>query len=305
MHSLLGAASIALDLARHPAGAAVAETAGRLLVMTPAEVDALSDRVRGAVNARAEDRALLLAEAGRPGSVPDLALVLRGVQGMAEKALPSPEEARVVVRTLDGSLLLRLPDLLRVLAAEGPLTDPRLPADGIQAALDAVAAAWIPSGADPAAVRAATRLAAPWREVVASRHRLSGRLDGLDGLDGLDRYACRGTARLLEAAARLDVPGWGRVVRARDAARGSLRWSTAMHEACRTVEDAGRVVQVARAQFAAARVLRRSVVSTSDGARSAAMALTSAVQAECVADLLPGDVRAVLGGPWEAHRSIA
>ena len=301
MHSLLGAASIALDLARHPAGAAVAETAGRLLVMTPAEVDALSDRVRGAVNARAEDRALLLAEAGGPGSVPDLALVLRGVQGMAEKALPSPEEARVVVRTLDGSLLLRLPDLLRVLAAEGPLTDPRLPADGIQAALDAVAAAWIPSGADAAAVRAATRLATPWREVVAGRHRPSG----LDGLDGLDRYACRGTARLLEAAARLDVPGWGRVVRARDAARGSLRWSTAMHEACRTVEDAGRVVQVARAQFAAARVLRRSVVSTSDGARSAAMALTSAVQAECVADLLPGDVRAVLGGPWEAHRSIA
>ena len=86
---------------------------------------------------------------------------------------------------------------------------------------------------------------------------------------------------------------------------GGMRWSTAMHEACRTVEDAGRVVQVARAQFAAARVLRRSVVSTSDGARSAAMALTSAVQAECVADLLPGEVCAVLGGPWEARRSVA
>ncbi len=73
-----------------------------------------------------------------------------------------------------------------------------------------------------------------------------------------------------------------------------------MHTASRAAFDADRLVPVARAQLAAARALRLSGVSTRPGASGAAMAVTAAVQALCVRDLLDDDTTAVLLRAWEA-----
>ncbi|MDP9436350.1 MAG: hypothetical protein M3P93_14635, partial [Actinomycetota bacterium] len=106
--------------------------------------------------------------------------------------------------------------------------------------------------------------------------------------------------RLLDDVARADTGRWARVEQAHWRREGGLSWSYAMHEACRAAAGADRVVPVARAQLAAARAVRLAGVSASAAARGAMMAVTAAVQATCVRDLLEPGCAAVLLEAWEA-----
>ncbi|MDP9496347.1 MAG: hypothetical protein M3P46_01530, partial [Actinomycetota bacterium] len=66
MYTLLSAGVLALDLARHPSGAAVADVAERVLALTPDELTDLADAAEaGAAEAGAADEARRAAARGR------------------------------------------------------------------------------------------------------------------------------------------------------------------------------------------------------------------------------------------------
>jgi len=287
--TLVSACVLACDLVQHPAGLRIADTVDRVLVLGPYDLDRLA--VAGApAPGRADDRAVVLAAAE---AAPRLDRLVTGVRGALAEAAPSPVEARTMVDALAEVLVGRLEQVLALLLQEGPLAHPRLPSDGVQAALDAVAAAWLPAGSSPAVLAAADRLSGPWRVAAPTGPvPLDTSAYGPGGAVALDD--------LLDRVSRLDHLGWRRVVAARAAGRRGLRWSTALHVACRAAAESGRVLPVARAQLAAARTMRLAGVSASADARAAAMIVTAAVQATCLRGLLPDDVATTLLEPWAA-----
>jgi hypothetical protein len=105
---------------------------------------------------------------------------------------------------------------------------------------------------------------------------------------------------VLDEISRRTASQWERVAHAHRAHRGRFAWSTAMHEACQAAFEADRLVAVARAQLAAARLLRLSGASTGPASSAAAMAVTAAVQATCTRDLLEPHITAALLTPWRA-----
>ena len=113
-------------------------------------------------------------------------------------------------------------------------------------------------------------------------------------------YEATSLLDLLEAVHRRTEQDWRRTVTQHSRRRGSLRWSRAVHASCRAAYDDDRLLEVARAQLAAARALRLSGASAGVDAHAVAMAVTAAVQATCTADLLPPAVLDALRTSWEA-----
>lgn len=287
MYSLVSASVLALDLARHPSGAAVADVVDRVLCLTPDDVRALADAsTRDVADVRAQVLELC-------ASAPRMSKLMKGVAADVAEGLPGPAQSQVLLEVLSETLLGGLGDLLALLRREEPLDDPALPEAGVLAALDAVVVAWAgrAEGVDLSALAA---LRAPWSTAL-SPVPPSLPEDGYGG--GLPALR-----RLLDDVGRADSATWDRVERAHWTREGGLRWSEAMHEACRTAFEADRLVPVARAQLAAARALRLSGVSTRPGSSGAGMAVTAAVQAACVRDLLDDDAAEVLLHAWRAGR---
>lgn len=287
MYTLVSASVLALDLVRHASGAAVADTVDRVLALEPEDVHRLAacaadDDVRRQVRAR-------LLEAG--AAEPRMRHLMLGVRRVVEDGLPGASEARTIADVLSETLLGGLGDLLALLGREGVLSDPTLPAAGVQVALDAVTAAWVGRGEQGAHVADAFVLSAPWHAGAPLPPPLPE-----DGYGG----AARDLRDLLDAVARTTPDRWRLVEQAHHRTADALSWSGAMHEASKAAAEAGRLLPVARAQVAAARALRLSGVSATDAARGGAMAVVAAVQALCVRDVLDPATGAALTAAWEA-----
>jgi hypothetical protein len=268
VYSLVSASVLAIDLARHPSGAAVADVVDRVLALGPAEVVALrdpaSDQVRQRVLGCAREAARAV-----------------DVLGRLEAGMGSAGAGRTLVEDLAAALVGDLDGLLAMLLREPPLR--AAASGGAQVALDAVTAAWAGRRAD---LDDLAQLRRPW--VVALAPVPPALPEAPYTADLRD---------LLDEVPRRTTGQWQRVVRAHRERRGSRAWSLAMHEACRAAFEADRLLEVARAQLAAARALRLSRASTGADAQAVAMAVTAAVQAVCTRDLL--DTPALLR-PWRA-----
>ena len=288
MYTLLSASVLALDLVRHPTGAAVADTVDRVLALSPADLHALAECVPEDDADRRQVRERLLAASAVE---PRMSRLMMGVRRAVEDGLPGAAEARTIADVLSETLLGGLGDLLSLLGREGPLADPTAPVAGVQVALDAVTAAWTGRGAQGNDVAEAFVLAAPWHAGAPLPPALAADADGDAGRDLRD---------LLDEVARLSPERWRRVEQAHTHGSQTRSWSGAMHTASKAAADSGRLLPVARAQLAAARALRLSGVSASDAARGGAMAVVAAVQALCVRDRLDTATAQALSAAWEA-----
>ena len=258
MYSLVSASLLACDLARHPSGAAVADVVDRVLALGDADLGTeASEDVRARV---------LSSLAGAPR----MSRLMDGVTATLAEGLPDSATSAVLLAALTETPLGGLEDLHDLLRREG----------AGQVALDAVTVAW--AGRD-ANLHDLSELRRPWREAIDP---VPPAPPGFAGLPDL-----------LDDVARRTPDRWRRTAGAHAASRGSRTWSRQMHEACRAAFEADRLVEVARAQLAAARALRLSAASTGPDAHAVAMAVTAAVQGLCTRDLL--DTRWLMSA-WEA-----
>lgn len=269
MYSLVSASVLASDLARHPSGAAVADTVDRVLALIPRELDRFGPPAGGSVRGR-----VLAAVTDQPPPATSL-------QGAVQQGLAT---GRTVADVLAQTLLGTLEDLLALLAREAPLAGAAPAAR--QVALDAVTVAWAGRVADLSDLAA---LRQPWTQ-------------GLDAVPPAlpDALVHGPLGALLDELSRRGPEQWERVAQAHGARTRALTWSKAMHVACQAAHDAGLVRDVARAQLGAARLLRLSGASTGPHAHAIAMAVTSAVQATCVRHLLAEPEWTALTGAWTA-----
>jgi hypothetical protein len=220
-----------------------------------------------------------------------MARLMLGVRRVVADGLPAAEDARTIADVLSETLLGGVGDLLAMLGRELPLAATGLPVDGVQAALDAVIAAWAGRGPGGGHVADAFILAGPWNAGAPLPPPLRDEEYGGAGRDLRD---------LLDDVARMTPERWQRVEQAHGTSSIENSWSAAMHRASRVATECGRLNAVARAQLTAARTLRLSGVSTSQAARGGAMAVVAAVQALCVRDRLDTATVEALLGPWQA-----
>ncbi len=269
MYFLSSASLLAIDLARHPSGAAVADVIDRVLALSAADVQALRDPAPEAARLR-----VLAIGACQPRR----STLMEAVTATLAEGLPSAHTGRTVVEALSETLLGGLDDVLDLLRREQPLSDAG--AAAVQVALDAVVAAWVGRAAGLDDLLA---LQAPW-------------VHGVSPIPpSLPETAYSGVLRvLLDEVGWRSPEQWQRVALAHRLGR---RWSRGMHPACQAAYDAGRLTEVARAQLAAARALRLSGASSGPHSQAVAMAVTAAVQAVCTADLLD---TTGLRGAWDA-----
>jgi hypothetical protein len=275
VYSLVSASVLAIDLARHPSGAAVADVVDRVLALAPHELAAMTQPASDAPRQRVLDRMAL---------APRMSTLMGGVAATVADGLPSSQVNRTILDALNETLLGGLHDLLELLRHEPPLQ--HAPAAAVQVALDAVTVAWAGREADLEDLAA---LHGPWVRAISPVP------PSLPEAAHTERLRV-----LLDEIGRRTAKQWQRVADAHGAQRGGLRWSTAMHEACRAAFDHDRLVDVARAQLAAARALRLSGASTGEEAHAIGMAVTAATQATCTADVLEVDVHHALMMAWEA-----
>ncbi len=292
MYTLLSAGVLALDLARHPSGAAVADVAERVLALTPDELTDLADAAEaGAAEAGAADEARRAAARGRLEARSAALPRARDVLPQVRAALTGPtdrEQLAGLGAVLTGSLLGSLPDLHALLLREAPLR--AAPPAAQTAALDAVTAAWAGREAEPADV---ALLRGPWSQALFP-------VPPALPEDGYGPDGAGVLRELLEQVGRRTPEQWQRTAAAQEELHRGLGWSGSVHRACVAALESDRLVATARAQLAAARALRLSSGGTLPCAGSAALAVTAAVQAVCVLDLLDVDAACLLLGPWEA-----
>ena len=271
MYSLLSASVLAIDLARHPSGAAVADAVDRVLALTPHELSRMTVPAPEPVRHR-----VLEACAAEPRT-------------NTLRAAPPDESADVLTtrtRLLawEDTLLGGLTDLLDLLQRELPLR--HAAPEARQVALDGVTVAW---AGRVAPLVDLNRLQRPWAQA----------LDPVPSALPVTAYS-PALGLLLDGVSRRSPSQWHQVAAAHGAHRGTLTWSKAMHQACRAAFDADRLHDVARAQLGAARALRHSGASTGVDARAIAMAVTAGVQATCTRDLVGEPVATALLSAWEA-----
>lgn len=191
----------------------------------------------------------------------------RGAQlaDVIDRVLALTDDDLHALSSYDGRRGCDLPDgllaVLEALTREPPLLG--APRGAVEAALDAVAAAWLDR----------PRL----------REHFDSRLSSVPSALPESPYA-EELRVLLEAVVRRR--DWAGVAQAHAAERGQLAWSTRMHEACLAALEAGRLLEIARAQLAAARALSLSSARDHLDFHAIAMAVTGSVQALCTGDLL-------------------
>ena len=269
MYTLVSASVLALDLVRHPAGAAVADVLDAALVLD--DLDGQAAPPSAVDLGRPAARQRLLAAADR---APRLGAALRSVSLSLSSATAGATTG--ALELLQTTLLGRLDDLVVLL--EDELCGRRaLPRPVVDAAVDAAVAAWCAplDGVDPADV---TTLCAPWSALV-------GELPAPPPVSG----APLPLLELLEAVARADEPAWRLLQTAHDVQHAPLRWSELLHLASRAAVQHERTVDVARWQLSAVRAASASGPPATASCR-AVMSLVAAVQALALRDVLPAAV---------------
>lgn len=269
MYSLVSASVLALDLARHPSGAVVADVLDRALAPRDVAPPAVLDLERPAARAR------LLAVAA---AAPRLDDALRAVS----RSLGTPE-AGAAAQVLSAALVGRLPDLV-ALVERALGQDRGLPPAVVDVVVDRAVAAWVEAD-DRAAQPDLEVLSAAFPDVV-------GELPAAPPEQG----AVPQLLVLLEAVARAGAPQWTALDTAHAAAHTGLQWSELLHLASRAAVDSDRVLDVARWQLSAVRAAH-SAVRLPGTCPGAAMSLVGAVQALAVVDVLPSAVAEPLLAP--------
>lgn len=272
MYTLVSASVLALDLTRHPGGAAVADVVDRALALRAAAPPQALDLERAPARARLLEVA---------AAAPRLDEALEAVS----RSLGTPDGS-AAAQVLSTALVGRLPDLVALLERE--LVHERgLPQAAVDVVVDQAVAAWTAcddaAGADDVDV-----LSAPFAGVV-------GELPAAPPARG----AVRELLALLEAVARGGTTRWAALDAAHRAAHRGLQWSELVHAASRAAVEHGRTVDVARWQLSAVRAAHSAATlpGTSTGA---ALSLVGAVQALAVADVLPTAVAEPLLAPVRA-----
>ena len=289
MYTTVSAGVLALDLARHPAGAAVADLVDRALVLTPDDLLALGAGAVTSDRGAARRRVLEIAE-----RAPRLADALAEVGPRLTAALTDTgaiarQATERAAKDLAAQLVGSLPDLHALLLGESPLADADAGAVGV--VLDAVTAAWLQH--DPAVAGVDVQLLRhPWEQAVPAFPASTPEV-GLVGVTG-------SLLSLLDAVARASTEQWLELDRAHEAMYDGLDWSIAMHEGCREAAESGRTQPIARWHLAAARTAHGTGLSRQLTAPGAMMSVVAAVQGACVRDLLPELTTASLTGPCRA-----
>ena len=268
MYSLVSSSLLAMELARHPHGAAVAHAVDRVLALTPGELSGLTEPAAQDVRERVE-----LVAAG-----PRRSTVLEEVPRTWELDGPQVGTRTTIVQALSERLTGSLADLHDLLRREEPLHDAT--PEQVQVALDAVTAAW----AGPTAPQDHAAMTSPWERA----------LDPVPPALASSPYM-RELLEVLDEVSRRAPAQWQATARSQ---RGRP-WSADMHTACWAAYDSGRPTQVARAQLAAARALRLSGASTGEQAHATAMAVTAVVQAVCTQDVAPVATTRALRAAWD------
>jgi hypothetical protein len=262
VYTLVSASVLALDLTRHPCGAAVADVLDRALSLENAAPPDVFDLERAAGRAR------LLAVAA---AAPRLDEALKAVS----RSLGTPD-GRAAAQLLSTALVGRLTDLVALLERE--LGQERgLPQPVVDVVVDRAVAAWAQAD-DAAGAHDVELLSAPFAQVV-------GELPAAPPAQGsVDELLV-----LLEAVARGGAPRWAALEAAHGTVHSGLQWSELVHAASRAAVETGRTVDVARWQLSAVRAAH-SAVQLPGTSTGAAMSLVGAVQALAVLDVLPSAV---------------
>jgi hypothetical protein len=261
VYTLVSASVLALDLVRHPTGAAVADVLDRALALDDAPPPLVVDLERAAARRR------LLAVAA---AAPRLDEALRAVSRSLGTA-----DGRAAAEVLSGALVGRLTDLVALLERE--LGERALPAAVVDVVVDRAVAAWAQAD-DAAGTADVDVLTAPFAEVVGE---LPAALPSQGAVPQL--------LVLLETVARSGPAQWSALDDAHALAHSGLQWSELVHAASRAAVELDRTVDVARWQLSAVRAAH-SAARLPGSAPGAAMSLVGAVQALAVADALPSAV---------------
>lgn len=270
MYTLVSASVLALDLARHPGGAAVADVVDSALVLTGTGGGPDQHVVD---LGRAPSRQRLLSAADR---APRLGQALRSVSLSLAPGGPAGAAAAAVDQ-LQTTLLGRLDDLVRLLEDELGVRR-RLSRTVVDIAVDAAVAAWCAplDGVEPDDVGT---LRAPWTALVGELPARPPRTGAVPAL-----------LELLEAVVRAGDPEWRLLSAAHDVQHTGLRWSELLHLASRTAVEHDRTTDVARWQLSAVRATAACGPAATAAGPGAVMSLVGAVQALALRDVLPGPV---------------
>jgi hypothetical protein len=231
VYTLISASVLALDLVRHPHGAAVADVVDRALALEgvlPAG---------GPADERAPARARLIDLADR---APTMSEALHSVTLVAAAGL-APGPVAGVSRALQSTLMGRLDDLVSLLRTELSSRDGIGP-DAVEVVVDRVVAAWTSSEGEESDLRV---LSEAWDEAFAELPPPPPPTVGTAAL--LD---------LLEAVARCDRRAWVALDAVHAAQHSGTSWSELVHDATRVAVAAGRTVDVARGRRPRPRHLR-------------------------------------------------
>lgn len=278
-YSLVGAATVGFDLARHPHGPLVASVLRTTLASGPDDLTALADlhpgpsgrRDRQATFDRAqlehEALASVIPDVSRSGASSTSGLLRRLETGMFGDA-----------DGLDHLVRRELLDWTWIRSGAVGVQDP-VAADAADVLSDAARAAYLSGPAGPTLLPdavAAVPLVSGWD--------VSGSAEVTAVLDSVAR----------SDDARRDA--WRSVVDANRAHTAS--WAGAMHRATWAAETAQRLRTAADAQLAAVAALRAGGYTAQDAAYGAWNALAGVLQAALVRDVLPTADLEILLRPW-------
>lgn len=274
MYTLVSSSVLALDLARHPHGAAVADVVDRALSLDRLDPPTAHDGLR-----QARDRLALFADAAPR--------VSEALWGVSSAALGGLEPARVAEASqrLQSALMGRLEDLLALLRDQ--LAREGLPQGAVDVVLDRVVSAWTSTDGDADDVWA---LRAAWDHAVAD----------LPPPPTPPAVRTAGLLDLLEAVARSTRVQWLALDVAHEQQHRGASWSLLLHEASRAAVELDRTVEVTRWQLSAVRAAHASGHALTTCAPGAMMSVVAAVQALCVQDVVAPAVADGLLGPCRA-----
>ncbi|WP_459644158.1 hypothetical protein [Kineococcus sp. NUM-3379] len=291
---------LGFDLVRLAGGDAVAGVLLRALACSPDDLAVLARRHDGPARERAWDRVREITESmPRMGDVlSDLASDL--TEGGAEEGWSGPRAEAGVLRVLQSSTVADADALVRLVHHDvldwtwtqdggvGLRTEQASQAAEVlaDAAVSAYLSAWLP----PDLRRV---LAAPYLSAAKELPPLPRIPAGLGP-------AQAGAVELLERLAAMDTEDRACLRAATQSVKASGGdWASAVHDASWAVHLSDRVRTAAQAQMLAVRAFRAGGLDAADGANGVWNAISGALHAEVVADLLGGQSRERLLRPWE------
>lgn len=271
MYTLVSASVLALDLARHPNGAGLADVLDRALVLDVRGTGCSDPAVVDLERAAARERLLTAAR-----HAPGMASALR-----AASASLGTAAGAVAAHLLRAALVGRLDDLVRLLTTS--LDGAGHPREVADVVVDRAVAAWVQED-DTAYAADVARLTVPWDALVGEVPPLPPSSGDVPAL-----------LTLLEAVGRADRAAWDALDAAHTAQHTGLSWSQSMHAASRAAVEQDRtgpdrVVDVARWQLSAVRAIAAAGHGQDGRVPGAAMSVVGGVQALALHDVLEPQV---------------